>query len=87
MTYVSLEDQKLATVSGEITLSAIDGEETDPTVEIRNDNCLWDTGAQYSSVSADLVMRIDPSFLDLEVHEKHQQDLRDLNHFPCPPLL
>ena len=72
MTHASLEDQKLATISGEITLSAIDGEETDPTVEIRNDNCLWDTGAQYCSISADLVTRIDPSFLDLEVHEQYR---------------
>ncbi|KAI9780191.1 MAG: uracil DNA glycosylase [Candelina submexicana] len=72
MTRASLEDQKLATISGEITLSAIDGEETDPTVEIRNDNCLWDTGAQYCSISADLVTRIDPSFLDLEVHEQYR---------------
>ena len=72
MTHASLEDQKLATIPGEITLSAIDGEETDPAVEIRNDNCLWDTGAQYCSISADLVTRIDPSFLDLEVHEQYR---------------
>lgn len=74
MTYASLEDQRLATISGEIKLSAIDGEETDPTVEIRNDNCLWDTGAQYCIyiyiISADLVTRIDPLFLDLEVHQQ-----------------
>jgi len=72
MTKASLEDQKLATIPGEIKLSAIDGGETDPTVEIRNDNCLWDTGAQYCSISADLVTRIDPSFLDLDVHEQYR---------------
>ena len=71
-THAFLEDHKLATISGEITLSAIDGEETDPSVEIRNDNCLWDTGAQYCSISADLVTRIDPSFLDLEAHEPYR---------------
>ena len=72
VTNAALEDQKLATVPGKIKLSAIDGGETDPAVEIRNDKCLWDTGAQFCSISADLVTRIDPSFLDLEVHEQHR---------------
>lgn len=71
-TNAGLEDKKLATVPGEIKLSAIDGVKPDPTVEIRNDNCLWDTGAQYCSISADLVTRIDPSFLDLEVHDPYR---------------
>ena len=60
------------TIPGEITLSAIDGEETDPSVQISNDNCLWDTGAHYCSISADLVTMIDPTFLELEVHENYR---------------
>lgn len=74
MTDASLEDQKLATIAGEVRLSAIDGKDNDPAVEIRNNNCVWDTGAQYCSISADLVTRIDPSFLDLEVHEQYRMD-------------
>lgn len=40
MTHVSLEDQKLAIIFGELTLSAIDEEETDSMMKIRNGNCL-----------------------------------------------
>ena len=60
MTHASLEDQKLATIPGEIKLFPIDEHQEDPTVKIRNDNCLWDTGPHYRSISADLVTRIDP---------------------------
>lgn len=72
MIKAGLEDRKLATIPGDIKLSAIDGDQFDPTVEIRNDNCLWDTGAQFCSISADLVTSSDPSFLDLDVHEQYR---------------
>ena len=49
LTHASVEAQKLATVAGNIRLSAIDRDVIDPSVEVSNDNCLWDTGAQYCS--------------------------------------
>ena len=72
MTYTSLEDQKLATIPGEIMLSAIDGGVTDPFMQISNENCLWDTGTQYCSISADLITMINPTFLGLENHESYR---------------
>ena len=72
MIHASLDDQKLATIPGQITLSAIDGGVTDPSVQISNENCLWDTGAQYCSISADLIKMINPTFLGLENHESYR---------------
>ena len=40
MIHGSSEDQKLATIPSEITISAIDGWGADSTVSIRYDNCL-----------------------------------------------
>ena len=76
MTHAFPEDKKLATIPGEIMLSAIDGVETDPSVRIRNDNCLWDTGAHYCCISAELVTAIDPTFLGLEAHENYRMQSR-----------
>lgn len=41
------EKSNLAAISGVIKLRAINSDETDRTVEIRSDSCLWDTVAQH----------------------------------------
>lgn len=72
MTCALVEDQNLATISGQIKLSAIDAWGLDPTVDIRHDHCMWDTGAQYCSISEDLITKIDPTFLDLGIHKDYR---------------
>ena len=72
LTHASLEAQKLVTVAGHIRLSAIDGDIADPSIELSNDSCLWDTGAQYCSITSDIVNKIDPSFLQLKAHEAYK---------------
>ena len=72
MTYASAEDNKLPTISGEIVLSAINGEEKHPSVRVYHDHCLWDSGAHYCSMSSDLVTKTHASFLDLDVHEPYR---------------
>lgn len=47
-------------------------------VEIKNDHCLWDSGAQYCTISADLVEDIDPLFLGLEIHDGYRNP-KDIN--------
>lgn len=72
MAHATLLDQRLPLISADIKLNAIDADENDPTVEIRRDDCLWDTCAYTCSISADLVADHNPSFLDLDVHEVYR---------------
>ena len=72
MIHASVEDHKLATIPGQIMLSAIDGGVIDPFVQISNEHCLCDTGAQYCSISADLIKLLNPAFLVLGNHESYR---------------
>ena len=75
LTQASLEAGKLATVPAFIRLTGIDGDITkddDPCVELRDDKCLWDTGAQFCSITEDIVNKIDPTFLSLKLHDGYR---------------
>ena len=54
-THATLEDAKLPNLPARITLSAIDGGCNDPNITVQTDSCLFDTGAQFCSISADLI--------------------------------
>ena len=64
----AIDETSLASIPGEIKIFPMDGAEFDPTVEVRSDLCLWDTGAHHCIISADLVADRNKSFLDLPVH-------------------
>ena len=70
-TVATIEDAKLPNLSARIALTAIDSDNNtdDPRITIQTDHCLFDTGAQYCSVSDDLV---DPAFLNLKVHDNYR---------------
>ena len=70
----SLNEGRLAAISGEMKIRPMDGLDSDPTVEIRCDNCLWDTGAEFCYISDDLVKSKNASFLDLAVHDHYRMD-------------
>lgn len=73
LTHASLEAGKLASVSASIRLTGIDGDlAKDPCVELSSDNCLWDTGAEVCTITADIVDKIDPSFLSLRIHDGYR---------------
>lgn len=72
LTKPSFESQRSITIPGEIMLSALDAAAGDPNVKIRSDNCIWDTSAQFCSVSADLVTNLDPTFLESGIHDPYR---------------
>ena len=50
-----LEESKLASISRQLELCTIDGEENMPFNTISNNSCLWDTGARTSFITKDLL--------------------------------
>ncbi|KAL6716588.1 hypothetical protein ACLMJK_006155 [Lecanora helva] len=65
------KEQNLPTIAGKLRLFPIDWS-TDPAVEINEDHCLWDTGAQFCSTTSDLVSQLNPKSLDLESHTEYR---------------
>ena len=75
MIRANLFEQKLAALPGKLIVSAIDGasESRDTSVILECPKCLWDTGAQVSCITSDL---LPAEFLTHPIHDMHRQNDR-----------
>ncbi|EFW98843.1 uracil-DNA glycosylase [Grosmannia clavigera kw1407] len=60
---VSLEDQFVPSVKGNVEISAVDDDGQMPTKHLNGMDCLWDTGSQHTIVSEDILGRDFGDFL------------------------